>query len=35
MKSSENVTDADNQQERLIKTGWIVGFVDGERMLLD
>jgi hypothetical protein len=22
---------ADNQQERLIRTGWIVGFVDGER----
>ena len=21
---------ADNQQERLVKTGWIVGFVDGE-----
>jgi hypothetical protein len=27
---SDNVTGADNQQERLIKTGWIVGFVDGE-----
>lgn len=27
---SNNVTDADNQQERLIKIGWIVGFVDGE-----
>jgi LAGLIDADG endonuclease len=22
--------DADNQQERLIRTGWVVGFVDGE-----
>ena len=28
--SSENLSDADNQQERLIKIGWIVGFVDGE-----
>ena len=28
--SSENATDADNQQERLIKLGWITGFVDGE-----
>jgi LAGLIDADG DNA endonuclease family protein len=28
--SSENPTDADNQQERLIKIGWITGFVDGE-----
>jgi LAGLIDADG endonuclease len=28
---SDNVTgDADNQQERLIRTGWVVGFVDGE-----
>jgi hypothetical protein len=27
---SDNVTSADNQQERLIKIGWIVGFVDGE-----
>jgi hypothetical protein len=26
--SSDNPTDADNQQERLI--GWITGFVDGE-----
>jgi len=24
------MTCADNQQERLIKIGWIVGFVDGE-----
>ena len=28
--SSDNATDADNQQERLIKLGWITGFVDGE-----
>jgi hypothetical protein len=28
--SSENLTGADNQQERLIRIGWIVGFVDGE-----
>jgi hypothetical protein len=28
--SSDNPTDADNQQERLIKIGWITGFVDGE-----
>src|SRR3989344_2481509 len=28
MKQSENVSRADNQQERLI--GWILGFVDGE-----
>ena len=27
---SENLSSADNQQERLIKIGWIVGFVDGE-----
>lgn len=27
---SENSRDADNQQERLIKLGWITGFVDGE-----
>src|ERR1700683_1599171 len=27
---SENPSDADNQQERLIKIGWITGFVDGE-----
>ena len=30
MQGSENLTDADNQQERLIKIGWVVGFVDGE-----
>ena len=30
MKLSDNVTSADNQQERLVKIGWIVGFVDGE-----
>ena len=28
--SSENSPAADNQQERLIKIGWITGFVDGE-----
>jgi hypothetical protein len=27
---SDNPTDAENQQERLIKIGWITGFVDGE-----
>ena len=27
---SDNVTGADNQQERLVRAGWIVGFVDGE-----
>jgi hypothetical protein len=27
---SENPRSADNQQERLIKLGWIIGFVDGE-----
>jgi hypothetical protein len=26
----DNVTGADNQQERLIQLGWVVGFVDGE-----
>ena len=30
MSTSNNATSADNQQERLIKLGWIVGFVDGE-----
>lgn len=27
---TDNVSDAENQQERLVKTGWIVGFVEGE-----
>jgi hypothetical protein len=27
---SENPTGAENQQERLIQTGWVIGFVDGE-----
>ncbi len=27
---SNNATRADNQQERLLEIGWIVGFVDGE-----
>src|SRR3990167_7230330 len=30
MTKSNNATRADNQQERLIKIGWITGFVDGE-----
>jgi hypothetical protein len=27
---SENPEGAENQQERLIKLGWVIGFVDGE-----
>lgn len=27
---SENLSSADNQQERLKKLGWVLGFVDGE-----
>jgi len=27
---TKNASGADNQQERLIKSGWIVGFVEGE-----
>ena len=27
---SDNLDGADNQQERLIRIGWVVGFVDGE-----
>ncbi len=27
---TKNATGADNQQERLVRIGWIVGFVDGE-----
>jgi len=30
MTASDNRTRADNQQERLVKIGWVVGFVDGE-----
>ncbi len=30
MSTSNNATSAENQQERLIKIGWIIGFVDGE-----
>lgn len=30
MNHSKNVLRADNQQERLIKIGWVVGIVDGE-----
>jgi hypothetical protein len=28
--ASDNPTGAGNQQERLIKRGWVIGFVDGE-----
>src|SRR3954452_5112500 len=27
---SDNPDGAENQQERLINTGWVIGFVDGE-----
>jgi hypothetical protein len=27
---SENLDSAENQQERLIELGWVIGFVDGE-----
>src|SRR5712691_8934698 len=27
---SENLDGAENQQERLISLGWVIGFVDGE-----
>ena len=27
---SDNPDSAENQQERLIRTGWVIGFVDGE-----
>jgi hypothetical protein len=27
---SDNPEGAENQQERLIRTGWVIGFVDGE-----
>jgi len=30
MDGSDNVRDAENQQERLLYQGWIIGFVDGE-----
>jgi len=30
MTSSDNVRDAENQQERLWYRGWLTGFVDGE-----
>ena len=30
MSGSDNAWSADNQQERLFTTGWLVGFVDGE-----
>jgi LAGLIDADG endonuclease len=28
--SSDNPAGAENQQERLIQVGWVIGFVDGE-----
>ena len=30
MNYSNKASRAENQQERLIKIGWVVGFVDGE-----
>jgi hypothetical protein len=27
---SDNPSSAENQQERLVEIGWVVGFVDGE-----
>jgi len=30
VSGSDNLDGAENQQERLIRTGWIIGFVDGE-----
>jgi hypothetical protein len=27
---SDNLDGAENQQERLIQLGWVIGFVDGE-----
>jgi len=30
MFGSDNASSADNQQERLMRVGWVVGFVDGE-----
>ena len=30
MPKSKNVSHADNQQERLIFIGWVIGYVDGE-----
>ena len=29
-KNSKKVSQAENQQERLMNIGWIIGFVDGE-----
>jgi hypothetical protein len=29
-KGGDKVMGADNQQERLIQLGWVIGFVDGE-----
>jgi LAGLIDADG endonuclease len=30
LAGSDNPIGAENQQERLIRTGWVIGFVDGE-----
>ena len=30
VSGSDNLVGAENQQERLIRTGWVIGFVDGE-----
>ena len=30
VQGSDNPVGAENQQERLIRTGWVIGFVDGE-----
>ena len=30
MQTSNNATSAENQQERLVNLGWVLGFVDGE-----
>src|SRR5260370_773676 len=30
MSGSDNAARAENQQERLIRLGWVIGFVDGE-----
>ena len=33
-KISKKISHAENQQERLIMIGWVVGFVDGEGCFL-
>jgi LAGLIDADG endonuclease len=30
VQAPDNATGADNQQERLVRLGWVIGFVDGE-----